>query len=266
MNETRALETVDLKCSLGGKLILDDVTLSVACGEFVSLIGPNGAGKTTLLKCLMKILQYDGGEVRVNGVHLGSLGQKDLARNVAYVPQADSRYLPFRVEEFIMTGRYPHLSPFTVLSDTDRAAVEEAMRVTGTGEFAERRMEGLSGGERQMVMIAGAVSQGARILLLDEPVAFLDPGHERRVMRLLKDLNSIYGTTIFMVTHNLNRAILTSGRVIVLDNGRIEYSGPAADITSSGVLEKVYGIEFEYSRHPEAGCDIIMPDVIADEC
>ncbi len=262
MTVSPVLEVGSLSCSAGGKRILDSVSFAVGRGEFVSLIGPNGAGKTTLLKCLMKILPFDGGTVRINGKDLHSLGQKELASYTAYVPQADSRYLPFTVEEFVMTGRYPHLSPFTACNASDRSAVVEAIELTGIDDLAERRMAGLSGGERQLVMIAAALAQGAEMMLLDEPAAFLDPGHERSVMRLLREINGRLGTTVLMVTHDINRAILTSKRVLVLDSGRLEYSGAAVDLISSGILEKIYKREFDCIPHPDAGCDIIVPDVI----
>lgn len=262
MSGPPVLEIDSLGCSIGRYRILDSVSFVVGRGEFISLIGPNGAGKTTLLKCLMKILPFDAGSARINGHDIQSLGQRELATYAAYVPQADSRYLPFTVEDFVMTGRYPHLSPFTACSGSDRASVREALELTGTVRFASRRMSGLSGGERQLVMIASALAQEAGIMLLDEPAAFLDPGHESRVMRLIRDINVNSGTTVVMVTHDINRAILTSARSLVLDHGRVEYFADSADLTSSGVLERVYGREFDYIQHPHAGCDIIVPDVI----
>ncbi len=261
MNAQAALRADSVSCSIGEALILDSVSFDVAEGEFVSLLGPNGAGKTTLLRCLMKILPFSGGSIKIRGKEISSTGQKELASKIAYVPQADSRYLPFTVEEFVMTGRYPHLSPFTACSGSDKAAVREALERTGTSVFSSRRMSGLSGGERQLVMIAAAVAQGAGIMLLDEPAAFLDPGHESSVMNLLKEINTGTGTAVIMVTHDINRAILMGGRSLVLADGSVRYFDDAGGLTSSGILEKVYGREFEYVSHPRAGCDIILPDV-----
>ncbi len=255
------LEARSVSCSIGRKQILDSISFEIQKGEFISLIGPNGAGKTTLLKCLMKILPTGSGSIHINGYELRSITQKKLALYAAYVPQADSRYLPFTAEEFVMTGRYPHLSPFTSCSDTDRSAVRKAMEMTGTENLASRRMACLSGGERQLVMIASSLAQGAEIMLLDEPAAFLDPGHESSVMRLLRDINVKKGTTVIMVTHDINRAILSSGRSLVLDRGRIEYFAESTGLAASGVLERVYGRRFDYIQHPFAGSDIILPDV-----
>lgn len=261
MTAYNLLETESLCCSLGGKLILDSVSFDLAAGGFVSVLGPNGAGKTTLLKSLMKIIPFDSGTVRLEGKDAGSIGQKELASYIAYVPQADSRYLPFTVEEFVMTGRYPHLSPFTSCSVSDRDAVNQALELTGTTRFASRRMSGLSGGERQLVMIAAAIAQEAGIMLLDEPAAFLDPGHESSIMRLLREINTGSGTAVMMVTHDINRAVLMGGRSLVLDRGKVRYFDDAGGLTASGVLEEVYERQFEYINHPAADCDIIIPDV-----
>jgi iron complex transport system ATP-binding protein len=260
-----ALGVQGLKCRIRGKLILDSVSFSVGRGELLALIGPNGAGKTTLLKCLMRIIPFDDGSVELCGKDVNSLRQKSLARCASYVPQADSRYLPFTAGEFVMTGRYPHLSPFTSCSAEDRGVVYEAMKVTGTSELKDRRMSSLSGGERQLVMIAAALAQESPIMLLDEPAAFLDPGHEHKVMRLLGEINERLGTTIVMVTHDINRAILTGGLALVLDRGRVEYFDRTGNLASSGVLERIYERRFAYVRHPVAGCDIIVPEVTRNE-
>jgi iron complex transport system ATP-binding protein len=191
--------------------------------------------------------------------------QRELASAVSYVPQSDSRYLPFTVEEFVLTGRYPHLSPFTAVSRKDREMVREALERTGTAKFSSRRMNSLSGGERQLVMIAASLAQGAGIMLLDEPAAFLDPGHQLKVISLLKEIHAAEGVSIVMVTHDINRAILSGGSVLVLHAGRVEYSGPSGGLARSGILEKVYGREFEYMKHPNGGYDIIMPDVIDND-
>jgi iron complex transport system ATP-binding protein len=254
-----------LSCSLGGRPILESISFDIAGGEFVSVIGPNGAGKTTLLRCLMKILPLESGSIAVGGADISRMKQKEVALRAAYVPQADSRYLPFTVEEFVMTGRYPYLSPFSACSHEDRSSVREAMRMTGMDAFSSRRMSSLSGGERQMVMIAAALAQGAGMMLLDEPAAFLDPSHESSIMRILARINESKGNTVVMVTHDINRAILSSSRCMVLDRGRVEYFGDPRELPGSGVLENIYGRKFEYIRHPSAGCDILLPEVSGDE-
>jgi iron complex transport system ATP-binding protein len=258
------LEIERLRCSLGGAAILESVSCTVPRGGFVSVIGPNGAGKTTLLRCLVRIVPFQGGGVTLDGEPLGTYRQKELARLVGYVPQGDARTLPFTVEEFVLTGRYPYLSPFTPIGRADREAARRAMEITGTVPFADRRVSTLSGGERQLVMIAAALAQNPRILLLDEPTAFLDPRHQSAVMSLLVELNRRHGVTVMMVTHDVNQAILAGQRVAVIDGGRTVHEGPAGGLARSGVLERVYRRRFLYMQHPRLGCDIIVPDVNDD--
>jgi iron complex transport system ATP-binding protein len=255
------LEIEGLQCAIGGSPILASVSCSVPRGGFVSVIGPNGAGKTTLLRCLVRIVPFQGGSIRLDGSPLAAYRQKELARLVGYVPQGDARHLPFTVEEFVLTGRYPYLSPFTRIGREDREASQTAMEVTGTARFADRRVSTLSGGERQLVMIAAALAQGPGILLLDEPTAFLDPRHQASVMSLLVDLNRRHGMTVMMVTHDVNQAILAGQHVAVIDGGRTVHEGPAGMLAGSGVLERVYRRRFLYMPHPRLGCDIIVPDV-----
>ncbi len=154
------LEAKNFSISLGGKEILREVSFSVCRGEYVAIVGPNGAGKTTLLKCFDRLLTGGTGELEIEGMEHNRFRQKDLARLVAYVPQADSRMIPFSVEQFLLMCRYPHLSPFSPAGKKDRLAVSEAMSRTNTAEFAGRRISTLSGGERQKVYIAAALAQG----------------------------------------------------------------------------------------------------------
>lgn len=259
------VEIDSLRCLLGGVPVLESVSFSVSRGGFVSVIGPNGAGKTTLLRCLIRVLPHREGRIRFEGRDLAAFRQKELARLVGYVPQPDARQLPFTVEELVLAGRYPHLSPFTAVGPGDREAAREAMEVTGIASLAARSLMTLSGGERQLAMIAAALAQGARMLLLDEPTAFLDPGHQASVMTLLAGLNRDRGVTVLMVTHDINRAILAGRRVIVLDRGRTVHEGPSGELARSGVLERVYRRRFRYMAHPRRGCDIIVPDVYEDE-
>lgn len=255
-----------LRCSVSGRNILDDVSLNIAPGEFVSIIGPNGAGKTTLLKCLIRVVPCQAGEIVIAGRSVSDYGTKELARLLAYVPQADARHVPFSVEEYVLTGRYPHLSPFSYFTREDREAVDAALSITGTAGLAGRRVATLSGGERQLVMIAAAVAQEAKLLLLDEPTAFLDPRHQSDVLSLLDALNRRRGVTVLMVTHDINHAILAGNRIAMLDAGRLVYDGAADMIAADGVLERTYRKRFRFMPHPQRGRDIVVPDVNRDEC
>lgn len=239
--------------SIGDKQILHDVSLSVKEGEFLSIIGPNGAGKSTLIKCLIRINTGGKGEISLAGKPLASYSQKALARLLGYVPQTDGRSLPFTVEEFVMMGRYPYLSPFTPIRHEDEQAVQDALGLTGTGHLAGRVMNTLSGGERQNVLIAAALAQGTRILLLDEPTTFLDPKHVADVHGILKRINRERGITIVMVTHDINAAALLSNRIAILKEGRLAFEGLPGEVMQNAVLSGIYDKSFLFVTHPITG-------------
>ena len=262
---TPLVEVRGFSLELGGKRILREVSLSVADGEYVSIIGPNGAGKTTLLKCIMRILAGGTGDIRVAGRPIGSYTQRELARVVSYVPQADGRLLPFTVREFVMMGRYPHLSPFSVTAPEDEAAVDRAMEMTGSSDFADRPLDTLSGGERQGALVAAALAQGARLLLLDEPATFLDPRHEAAMARLLRRANREGGVTIVAVTHDVNAAALRSDRVVALKEGTVVFVGTGRELMTDEALGLVYDKRFLMVEHPTAGLPVAVPDALASD-
>jgi len=247
--------------AIGEKTVLDSVSLTVFEDEYLSVIGPNGAGKTTLLKCLLRIHTGGSGSITLKGKPIEQYSRKALALLMSYVPQGNGSRLPFTVEEFVMMGRYPHLSPFTTFTPDDRKAVRDALCLTGAMELANRRMYTLSGGERQTVFIAAALAQGAPIMLLDEPATFLDPRHEAEINGVLKKIRKEAGVTIITVTHNINSAALDGDRVAILKNGAVAFMGNALDIMSNDVLEPVYGKSFTFVRHPATGENVIVPDM-----
>lgn len=246
-----AIRIRDLACRLGTRNVLDGVSLEIPERGSVAILGPNGAGKTTLLKCIARIVRASSGTVEILGNNLTNYAQRDLARVLSYVPQADARYLPFRVSEFVLLGRYPHLSPFSTLSPEDRRAADAAMDRTETRAFADRPIDTLSGGERQRVFIAAALAQGARILLLDEPATFLDYKHQVEVVELLRRLNHDEGVTLVSVTHDANDAARLGNHAIALKSGRVHFSGSTAELLAEGVLEGVFDTPFD--RIPAGG-------------
>jgi len=258
-----AIEVRGFTYRIGRKPILRGVSLDMREGEFVSIVGPNGAGKSTLLKCLNRILPGGEGEIRVHGRPLGQYSQIELAKEVGYVPQVEGRNHPFNVYEFVLMGRYPHLSPFSSPAPADRAVVERAMEITGTACFAHRRVGSLSGGESQKVHIAAALAQQAGILLLDEPTAFLDPHHQAEIFAILAKLNREGRVTVCSVTHDLNRAALVSSRIVALRDGEVVYSGAPAGIMNDDALGSLYGKRFLFVPHPETGMPMVVPEGLA---
>jgi iron complex transport system ATP-binding protein len=255
------LEAKNFSLSLSGSEILRDISFGVDRGEYVTIVGPNGAGKTTLLKCFDRLIVGGQGELRIHGRPREQYHQRDLARLIAYVPQADGRLIPFTVEQFLLMCRYPYLSPFASVSREDRRTVREAMERTETSQFADRTLTTLSGGERQKVYIAAALAQGASIWLLDEPTTFLDYGRQSEILSLMAAANRKFGITIVSVTHDLNHAVLETDRVIAIKAGRVAFNGRPAEIMQPAVLQQIYGTSLLLVDHPQASVPMIIPQI-----
>ncbi len=247
--------------SIGRQQILRDVSLTVEQGENVSIVGPNGAGKTTLLKCLDRIVTGGKGRIRVNSRPLENYSQKELAKTISYVPQADGRSFPYTVYEFVLMGRYPYLSPFSSTRSVDGEAVREALVQTGTEEFSERPLKTLSAGERQKVFIAAALAQETKILLLDEPATFLDPKHQADIYRVLQRLNRKRNVTILSASHDINSAVLTSNRILALKGGAVAACGSPRQIMTVETLDHIYEKRFLLVKHPQTGLPMAIPEV-----
>ena len=168
--------------------VFKNVSFKIRRGEQVALIGPNGAGKSTLLRCIAGLLRPTAGKVFVNGRDSTSYSRRELAREIAFLPQSGVDAPAMRVRELVATGRYPYFTMFESASHEDRVAVEEALAITGITRFAERRFDELSGGERQRVMLAAAIAQDAPVLLLDEPYTYLDPAGQAEFSSVISRL------------------------------------------------------------------------------
>lgn len=248
-----ALEVEGLTFRPNGKAILDRVGFVVHPGEFVAIMGPNGAGKSTLLKHLNRILPVRQGHVRVAGRPVESYGYRALAREMAYVPQAKGFIPPYRVMEFLLLSRHPHLGLFASPGSAEEERALQALELVGMGEFSERTLDSLSGGERQKIYIAAAVVQETPMILLDEPATYLDPHHTLEIYALLRDLNRKAGKTVVMVTHEVNAALTLAHRVLCLRNGRVLFYGSPCSLLEGGRLDEVYGVpfhKFECISHP----------------
>ena len=241
----------------GERRALEGVNLRVEAGEHAFLVGPNGAGKSTLLRLVAGILAPRSGDVRLDGRNLRGVPRPELARLVSFVPQETNPSLPFTAWEVVMMARAPHLGRWGLESRRDVRAAEEAMRSTGVWGLRGRVFSRLSGGERKLVTIARALAQEARVMLLDEPEAFLDLAHARRVRELLAGLSS-RGLAALEATHDLNTPLEAGGKVVVLADGRLEETGDATEVLNPELVERVYGVAVERHALPD-GRSVLFP-------
>jgi iron complex transport system ATP-binding protein len=251
------VENVDL--SIGKHSILHSVSLEVASGGCTAIIGPNGAGKTTLLKCLNRILKPDSGAITLRGRSLSTYAQKEIALEVAYVPQASGSPFTMTVAQFVLLGRYPHISPFSAISKADHAAVDEALDRTGIADFRDRALDTLSGGERQSAYIAAALAQGGSVLLMDEPTTYLDYAHQVDVLALVKRLHCEQGMTIVIVTHDVNHAAQVSDHIVALRDGKVVFDDTPRTLIETDALESIYDTPFARLNDSENELPTVIP-------
>jgi len=239
--------------------VLDDVSLAVARGAIVGLLGPNGAGKTTLLRILSGTLTPTRGTVTLDGRPLPSMSRLELARRIAVVPQETHATFDFTALEIVLMGRYPHLGAFELEGADDIRIARDAMRATGTDAFAPRAFATLSGGEKQRVVVAGALAQASDILLLDEPTASLDVGYQFDIVDLLLHLNRERRTTMVVSTHDLNLAAALCGELVMIRDGSVIAHGRTADVLTPANVRALYGVDAEVAMHPRARHLTVIP-------
>ena len=243
----------------GAPLVVDDVSLAIAPGAMVGILGPNGSGKTTLLKMLSGTLTPSAGHIQFDRRPLSSWQRRDLARRIALVPQETHAPFDFTVLDIVLMGRFPHLGTFALEGPADLSIARQALACTGTSAFEERPFATLSGGEKQRVVIASALAQGPELLLLDEPTASLDLGHQLDVQLLLAGLNRDRGVTMVLSTHDLNLAAALCRHLILLRGGQVIAQGPTADVLTPATVRALYGVDADVQRHPVAGHLTVTP-------
>jgi len=242
-----------------GPLVVDGVSLEVGRGSIVGLLGPNGSGKTTLLRLLAGTLSPTAGAVFVNDVPVASLSRRDLARRIAVVPQETHATFDFTVLEIVLMGRYPHLGAFELEGPSDIAIAREALAATGTAGLEDRQFNRLSGGEKQRVVIASALAQGADALLLDEPTASLDLAYQLEVVALLQRLNRERGTTMVVSSHDLNLVSALCTDLVMVRSGCVIAHGATRDALTAPNIRALYSVDVQIARHPAADRVLVVP-------
>lgn len=219
------IRITDMSFGYRGHPVLEKISTQFCAGQMIGILGANGAGKSTLLKLLTNILTPNAGEISVKGTPLSQWPQRTLAREMAYIPQEMHTPFPFRVMELVLMGRIPHLPGFGFGAPEDHRAALDALIAVDAEHLQNRRFTELSGGERQRVVMARALAQAPRILILDEPTAFLDIHHQVMVMKLLQQWRTQTGGTVIAALHDLNLAAQFFQSVILLKAGRILAQG-----------------------------------------
>jgi iron complex transport system ATP-binding protein len=234
----------DLAFGYPGKPVGEGVTFAVEPGEILCLLGPNGGGKTTLFKTLLRLLEPRGGVVRADGESIARWTRSRLARTFGYVPQAQLGGFPFSVREVVLMGRTAHVGPFAVPSRRDHAAADAALALLGIEPLADRVYTEISGGERQLALIARALAQEPRVLVMDEPTASLDFGNQVRVLTQIEAV-ARRGLAVIFSSHDPDQAFLCANRVALLSHGRLAGLGPPDEVISRESLEAIYGVAVE---------------------
>ena len=229
---------------------LDDVSFALSPGEIATVIGPNASGKTTLVRLLSRVLVPVRGTIALEGEDAARLGRAEVARRVAVVPQDVPAGFPYTVEETVLMGRLPHGPGRFFETPEDRAAAGAAMAATEGTALAAEPLARLSGGERQRDILARALAQRPRLLVLDEPTAHLDLRHQVEVVALLRRLNAESGVTVLLVSHDLNLAAEVSHRILLMAAGRLVRTGPPDAVLDAPLLESVYGCRIAVDRRP----------------
>ncbi len=244
------LELRNITAGYGGITALNNINCSIAEGEITGIIGPNGAGKTTLFRAITGTLRPRSGNVYFNGIDIHSIPRREFARQVAAMPQMLESFFPFSVEDFVAMGRFPHHSRFEGTTAQDEQATEQALTDTETASFRTRQMNELSGGERQRVMLAQALAQSPKLLLLDEPTAHLDIGHQVQMLELIRSLNREKGITVVTVLHDLTLAGEYCDQLLMLKKGAVHALGIPADVLTYQNIESVYNTVVVVKENP----------------
>lgn len=241
------LEVKALAFGFPGRSVGRDVSFSLGRGEVMCVLGPNGGGKTTLFRTILGLLQSQEGSIHLDGNALQSLSRIEIARLAGYVPQEHAGYFAFTVREFVLMGRTAHLGAFSVPAKKDREVADRVLESLAISALAERPITEISGGERQLALLARALAQEPKVLVLDEPTAGLDFGNQVRVLERMSQL-AASGIAILFSSHDPDHAFLCAQRALLLAQGRVLEIGAPAEVIRPDTLERLYGVSVQVLR------------------
>lgn len=258
------LRTSGLRLAYDRTTVVDDVDLVLPAGRLTAVVGPNGCGKSTLLAGLSRLHAPAAGAVLLDGQVLATMSPRDAARRIGLLPQTASAPDGLTVADLVRFGRQPHQGLLRQWSPQDAQAVHDALAAADVSQLADRRLETLSGGQRQRAWIAMAVAQDTPVLLLDEPTAALDIGHQLEVFTLLRTL-AAHGRTVVVVVHDLTAACRWADHLVALHAGQVVAQGVPAEVVTTDLVRRLYGVEAAVVRDPVVGCPVVIPLRLATE-
>lgn len=259
MTQQHQLATEGLTLGYGERTVITGLDLAIPAGRITAIVGPNACGKSTLLRSMSRLLAPRQGNVILDGAAIHRMPAKALARTLGLLPQSPLAPEGITVSDLVGRGRHPHQGIFARWSSADDAAVAAALEATSTVELADRPVDELSGGQRQRVWIAMALAQQTDLLLLDEPITFLDVSHQVEVLDLLTDLNRRRGTTIVMVLHDLNLAARYADFLVALSGGRLHGAGEPSEVLTEETVRGVFGLDSRVIIDPVSGKPLMLP-------
>lgn len=253
------LQVRNLTVSYGASVILKGIDLDVPKGGITTIVGPNGCGKSTLLRAAAGLLARDCGTVTLNGVDMAELKRREIARQLAVLPQTPVAPEGLTIRDLVGRGRHPHQSWLRQDSAEDSRVVDAVMELTNVTEFANRPLERLSGGQRQRAWIAMVLAQETPLVFLDEPTTYLDLSHSVEVLSLVRRLADQEGRTVLMVLHDLNLAARYSDLLVVLQRGEVEAVGAPAEVLTESLLDRVFHLPAVVATDPVNGGPLVVP-------
>ncbi|OXM62549.1 MULTISPECIES: ABC transporter ATP-binding protein [Amycolatopsis] len=256
---TSRLRAEGLKLGYGERVVVDGLDLDVLDGTITAIIGPNGCGKSTLLRALARLLAPREGAVLLDGERIDKLPTREVAKVVGLLPQSPVAPEGLTVGDLVARGRHPHQRWYRQWSSSDEDAIANALRLTGMDVLADRVVDELSGGQRQRAWISMTLAQETGLLLLDEPITYLDLAHQIDVLDLVHRLHRDRGTTVVMVLHDLNLAARYADTLVAMRDGRIIAQGPPSTVLTEPLLDEIFGLTAKVLPDPVSGTPLVVP-------